>query len=89
MVLKVIVAETHAEERRLERTPPINARPVKGGARRINRQSWAKRQLRSVDDDVLMVRVREHHRGEINVWPPRWLAKNVQGCDRVVGRPRR
>ena len=26
--------------------------------------------------------------GEINVWPPRWFAKNVrQVCDRVVGRP--
>ena len=26
--------------------------------------------------------------GDINVWPPRWFAKNVrQVCDRVVGRP--
>ena len=26
--------------------------------------------------------------GEIDVWPPRWFAKNVrQVCDRVVGRP--
>ena len=28
--------------------------------------------------------------GEINLWSPKWFAKNVrQVCDRVVGRPRR
>ena len=62
MVRKVMLAETHAEGRRLERTPPIDARPVNGGARRIDRWSWAKRQVRSVDDDVFVVRIREHYR---------------------------
>ena len=62
MVLTVILAETHAEERLLERTPPIQARPVKKGARRINRRSWAKQQGGGVDDHVLIVRVREQHR---------------------------
>ena len=63
MVLTVILAETHAEERLLERTPPIQARPVKKGARRINRRSWATRQG-GVDDNVLIVRARrrQHRR---------------------------
>src|SRR6266849_7304307 len=61
-VLKVILAETRADVRGLERTPRIDARPVHGGARRIDRRSWAKRQVRGVDADVLIVRVREHHR---------------------------
>jgi len=59
MAVKAILAETRADGRGLERTPPIDARPVNGGARRIDRRSWAKRR---VDDDVLIVRIREHHR---------------------------
>ena len=60
-ILKVIFAETRADGRGLERTPPIDAGPVNGAARRIDRRSWAKRQVTEVDDDVL-VRIREHHR---------------------------
>src|SRR2546426_915259 len=61
-VLKVVLAEAHAERRQLVRTPPIDSSPVNGGARRIDRPSWAQRHGRGVDDDVLIVRFREHHR---------------------------
>src|SRR5882672_11769844 len=60
-VLKVILVETRAEGRRLERTPPINDRPVNGGAGRTDRRNWAKRQGGGVDDDLLIVRVCEHY----------------------------
>jgi hypothetical protein len=62
MILKVILAETHADGRWLERTPPIDAPPVNGGTRRIVRRMWANRYVRGVDDDILVVRIREHHR---------------------------
>jgi hypothetical protein len=57
-----MLAETHAEGRQLERTLPIDAQPVNGGARRIDRWSWAKRQVSGVDDDVFVVRIRDHYR---------------------------
>src|SRR5207245_9699067 len=60
-VLKLILAETRAQGRGLERTPPINDRSVNGGAGRTDRRNWAKRQGRGVDDDVLIVRIREHY----------------------------
>jgi hypothetical protein len=41
-VLKVILAETRAVGRGLERTPPLDARPAKGGVRGIDRRSLAK-----------------------------------------------
>src|SRR3989442_249922 len=62
-VLKVILGETHAKRRVLERTTPIATRPVNGGARPIDRQwSWAGRQVTGVDDDVVTTRIREHQR---------------------------
>ena len=61
--LKVILGETHAKRRVLERTTPIHTRSVNGGARPIDRQwSWAGRQVRGVDDDVVTTRIREHNR---------------------------
>ena len=87
MVRKVMLAETHAEGRRLERTPPIDARPVNGGARRIDRWSWPKRQVRGIDDDVFVVRIREHYRRD-KCLITEVVRENVrQVCDRVVGRP--
>lgn len=41
---------------------PIDAPPVNGGTRRIVRRMWANRYVRGVDDDILVVRIREHHR---------------------------
>src|SRR5438105_3724285 len=62
-VLKVLLGETHATRRVLERTTPIGTRPVNRGARPINRQwIWARRHVRGVDDDVVTARSREHHR---------------------------
>jgi hypothetical protein len=67
---------------------PIDGWSVNGGARRIDRRDWAQRHVRGVDD-VLIVRVREHHRRDQRL-ATEWFAKNVrQVCDRVVGRPRR
>src|SRR5207249_7265300 len=63
-VLKVIVTETHTKGRVLERPTPINTRSVNGGTRRIDRRSWSERLVRDVDDDVVIVRIREHHRRE-------------------------
>jgi hypothetical protein len=61
-VLKVMVSETHAKGRVLERTTPLDTRSVNGGARGINRRSWAERQVRGIDNDVVIGRIREHYR---------------------------
>jgi hypothetical protein len=61
-VLKVILVETHAKRRVMERTMPIHTHPVNGGARSIDRRSsWAERQVRGADD-IVTTRIREYHR---------------------------
>src|SRR5262245_48595415 len=57
-VLKVVLTDTHAEGRRLERTSAIDIRTLNGGAPGIGRRSSAKRQNRGVNDNVLVVRIR-------------------------------
>jgi hypothetical protein len=59
----MMLAETHATRRALERTIPIDTRPTSGGARPIARQwNGAGRPVRGVDDDVGTARVPEQHR---------------------------
>ena len=62
-VLKMILPETHSKKRRLERTTAIDDGPVRGDAGLFDRQlSGAGRHVRGVDDDVVITRIREHHR---------------------------
>jgi hypothetical protein len=61
-VLKVIVDRVARQGTRVGATAPIDTCPVNGGVRRVDRPSWAERQVRSVDENVFVGRIREHVR---------------------------
>jgi hypothetical protein len=87
-VLKVIVAEAHADGRRRESKRPQSTLGLRMESQDASIDAAGRKDKSEASTTMSSSCASANITGEIKVWPPRWLAKNVrQVCDRVVGRP--